>query len=134
MKKIKLKQWLYIAGLLCMSVSCKKDDPCGGQNACCGAPDQKMVYRTTVENAKADVGIGSNGILIENLVQEMLFCYQQSDLYRGKLKQTYDFRTNEPQPFKYRVWGTVYGCGNCPVYIKGGELLYFQIDKIEYQN
>jgi hypothetical protein len=128
----KIKKWLYMAGLLCMSVSCKKDDPCGGQNACCGAPDQKMTYRTTVENAKADSW--GRGLVIEykNVRYPTIFCYQQDEIYDGKLKITYI--EGEPQPFKYRVWGTVYGCGNCPVYIKGGELLYFQIDKIEYQN
>jgi hypothetical protein len=129
MKKQKLKKYLYIAGLLCMSIGCKKDDPCGGQNACCGAPDQEMTYRMSIENARADVG--SDYLVIEGISDAPIICYQQIEQYDGKLKTTYS--NGQPPTYKYRVWGTIYNCDNCPIYIKGNAF-YIQIDRIEYQN
>jgi hypothetical protein len=58
MKKIKLKKWLYIVGLLCMSVSCKKDPPppdysCD-DGTCCGQGKSKYKFIKVIENAPAD--------------------------------------------------------------------------------
>ena len=129
MKRL-LKPLLYAAAVLLMSVSCNKKDPCE-DGSCCGAPDQKLSYLTTVENARADVW-GGMGLVIENLKNEApLFCPQQASLYEGKLETTYIDR--QPQPFKYRVWGKVYSCDSCPT-ANIGTIKVVYIDKIEKVN
>ncbi len=122
------KPWLYVAAVLCMSVSCKKEE-CICAN--CGAPDQKMTYRTTIQNARADVGFA--GLIVESIKDhELIVCYQQPPL-NVKLQQTYDFNTGKPQPFKYRVWGKIYNCDSCPTAVIG-DVLHIRIDKIETVN
>ncbi len=126
--KQKLKKWLYMAGLLCMSVSCKKEVEFTSSD--CGAPEQKMTYRTTIKNARAD--LGQDGYLvIEGVEGAPLICYQQDMQLLSNLKVTY--RLGQPQPYKYRVWGRIYNCDNCPTLIKG-DALEIKVTKIEYQN
>ena len=127
------KPWLYIAAALCMSVSCRKEvpDPCN-DGSCCGAYDQKLEYQMSFENARADVGFG--GLIIENVKGESLICFQQEGIYENQLQQSYDFRTGQPQPFKYRVWGKIFNCNNCPTNRSGAIFTYVQIDKIETVN
>jgi hypothetical protein len=74
MKKIKLKQWLYIAGLLCVSVSCKeKLTGCDLDASCCGISDPSADYVliAKLENAPADYGNGAlflkMALLLKNL-------------------------------------------------------------------
>ncbi|TAG24273.1 MAG: hypothetical protein EAZ32_18775 [Cytophagia bacterium] len=120
------KPWLYIAAVLCMSVSCKKEECICAD---CGAPDQKMTYRKTIQNARADVW--GSGLLIENVAGAPFFCYQQQLLYEGKLQNTYV--DGQPQPFKYRVWGDIYNCDSCPTAVIG-DVLHIRIDRIEMAN
>ena len=76
-----------------------------------------------MENARADVGFV--GLILEDFKnKEFDICEQQRDLYGNKLQTSYDFRTGQPQPFKYRVWGKIYNCDNCPVFIR----VYFNIN------
>ncbi len=125
--KQKLKPFIYTAAVLCMSISCKKDEcPCGE----CGAPKQKMSYVTTLENARADVDWNGD-FGIENIGSGISVCFQQLEQYEGKFQQTL-FR-NKPIPYKYRVWGKIYNCDNCPTLIPGPSHELF-IHKIEYQN
>ncbi len=133
--KQKLKKYLYvfslwgIKGALLLCMSCKKEEPC--QCLDCGAPEQKMTFHKNIENADADSWGNGMVIVYQNVRYATSFCYQQLDTYQDKLKVTYI--EGKPQPFKYRVWGTVYNCDSCPTYIKGS-VLYFKITKIEYQN
>ena len=60
------------------------------------------------------------------------FCFLQQNLYNGKLKISYT--DGQPQSYKYRVWGTIYACSDCPTIAIGMSVLYIKIDKIEYQN
>ncbi|MCA0230940.1 MAG: hypothetical protein LCH91_10790 [Bacteroidetes bacterium] len=135
MKRL-IKPFLYATVVLLMSVSCERKDPCD-DGSCCGSPSQKLSYIKTVDNARADVGFG--GLIIENVEGEPLICYQQQSLYDGKLQQSYNFYTGNPQPFKYRVWGRLYSCDSCdscdscPSAVIG-TLKYFHIDKIEKVN
>ena len=129
MKRL-VKPFLYATVVMLMSVSCERKDPCD-DGSCCGSPGQKLSYIKTVENARADVGF--SGLIIENVEGEPLICYQQQSLYDGKLQQSYNFYTGNPQPFKYRVWGRLYSCDSCPSAVIG-TLKYFHIDKIEKVN
>lgn len=129
MKRL-LKPLLYAAAVLLMSVSCKKEDPCDG-GSCCGAPSQKLVFIRSLDNVKADVQQPA-GLLIENFGYAG-FCVLQSDLpYIKDLESTYI--DGQPQLFKYRVWGKVFECINCPVIAVGMHVYYVQIDKIELVN
>ena len=124
-----MKPLLYVAVVLGMSVSCKKEDPCGN-TFCCGSPDEKLRFLRTVENARADTWSG--GLVIVDSVRTVAsYCFSQKDLYPGNLRVTYV--EPQPQPYKYRVWGTVYRCLNCPTFIRG-YVDYIKIDKIEFQN
>jgi hypothetical protein len=140
MKKIKLKKWLYMAGLLCMSVSCKKDPPPPTLAALCGLPNEKFTYKMTFENARADIDLVSGTFVIEGLrnqyrdVQEPAeLCPEQVNDFIGKLMATHDFRTNKPQPYKCRVWGEIYNCDTCETVVIGN-VYYIKLTKIEYQN
>ena len=73
MKK-QLKQYLYIAAVLCVSASCKSGDLC--QCLDCGVPDQKMTCKKTVKNARADIGFG--GFIIENVDGEPQFVFNNA--------------------------------------------------------
>jgi hypothetical protein len=115
----------FIVGIWLMNVSCNKKDPCD-DGSCCGASDQKMIYRFSIENARADV-LG-DALIIENVKGSPPICYQQRNFYEGKLKST--FIDGQPQPFKYRVWGKIYNCDNCPTIVQG-DVFMIQIDKIE---
>ena len=131
MKK-QLKPWLYLAVVLGTTITCKTQDPCP-DGSCCGASTQKLSYFTTVENARADVGFV--GLILEDFKNtEFDICLQQRDLYENKLQTSYDFRTGQLQPFKYRVWGKIYNCDNCPVLTVNGVLQYIYIEKIEKIN
>ena len=138
--KQKLKPFIYTAAVLCMSISCKKEDPCGPAS-CCGAPVQKMRLVKNLENIRADIGLAGD-FLIEGLKDEYTegetaagLCYLQAQerAFAGQLKTTHDFRTNLPQPYKYRVWGTIYNCDDCPTSVIGN-VYYIKLIKIEYQN
>jgi hypothetical protein len=143
MKKQKPKQWLYIAGLLCMAVSCKKEDPCGS-GACCGGIDQQFSYVKTLENARADIH-KSGVFLIEGLINPQRplegewgasLCYQQqiNESFKGQLMVTYYGDSKTSLPYKCRVWGTVYNCDDCPTLTEYGKVYYIKLTKIEYQN
>ena len=128
MKQV-LKPLLYVAVVLCMSVSCKTQYPCP-DGSCCGASTQKLSYFTTVENARADTWGG--GLVVENIKDAPSFCLKQRDLYESELETTYI--DGKPQPFKYRVWGKIYNCDNCPVLTVNGVLQYIYVEKIEKIN
>ncbi len=149
--KQKLKKWLYVftlwgiegALLLCMSVSCKKIDPCG-IGACCGGIDQQFSYVKTVENARADIH-KSGKFLIEELINadrplegewSAALCHQQeiNESFKGQLIVTYYGDSKTSHPYKYRVWGTVYNCDSCPTLTEYGKVYFIKLDKIEYQN
>ena len=138
--KQKLKPFIYAAAVLCMSLSCKKEDPCGPAS-CCGAPDQKMRFIKNLENARADIGIAGD-FIVEGLKDEYTkqpssagLCYlqEQSGTFAGQLKPTHDSKPNTPQTYKYRVWGTIYNCDSCPTF-SISNVYYFKLTKIEYQN
>ena len=136
--KQKLKPFIYTAAVLCMSISCKKEDPCGPAS-CCGAPSQKMSFIKNVENARTDIGLADE-FIIEGLTgrygqSAASLCYLQAQAgtFAGQLRTTYDFRTNTPQTYKYRVWGTIYNCDDCPT-ITISNVYYIKLTKIEYQN
>jgi hypothetical protein len=119
------KPWLYVAAVLCMSVSCKKDELDDGSS--CGPPSQELTFLKTLQNARADVA--DAGLVLEN-DGFVNYCIKQERTYEpSQLETTYlDFK---PQPFKYRVWGKLYNCDNCPVYGVGMRVWYIRIDKIE---
>ena len=66
--------WFYAAFVLFMGGSCKSGDLC--QCLDCGAPDQKMTYKKTVKNARADIGFG--GFIIENVDGEPQFVFNNA--------------------------------------------------------
>ncbi len=123
-----------MAGLLCMSVACKKTEPIVDtcpKGSCCGPPVQTLIYRTTLDNDMADSWGFGLVIQRDNIKYVTTFCYLQQDKFDGQLKATYI--DGQPQPFKYRVWGKIYNCDSCPT-SSVGDVLYVYIDKIEYQN
>jgi len=131
---------LYAAAVLLMSVSCKKEEPCD-DGSCCGVAPQKLSFVKTVENARADIGLAEE-FLIEGLYDTYTkgesgatLCIQQARLgtYNDQLKTSYDFRTGQPQPYKYRVWGDIYNCDNCPTTFPSN-VYYLKLTRIEYQN
>ena len=71
-------------------------------------------------------------MIIENVKGESLICFQQRNTYQ--LQQSYDSQTGQPQPFKYRVWGKIFNCNNCPTNRVGAIVTMIQIDKIETVN
>ena len=145
---MKLKQKIPLWAVRCvgwgavfaLTIGCKKEDPCG-LALCCGAPVQKMSFIKNLENVGADIGLASE-FIIEGLNDEYTkgqstarLCYlqEQAGTFAGQLRTTYDFRTNTPQPYKYRVWGAIYNCDDCPTTFPSN-VHYLKLTKIEYQN
>ena len=102
--KQKLKPFIYTAAVLCMSISCKKEDPCGS-TFCCGASVQKLSFVKNIENARADIGLADE-FIIEGLTDRhgqsaagLCYLQEQAGTFAGQLRTTYDFRTNTPQTY-----------------------------------
>jgi hypothetical protein len=136
-----LKALAYTTLLLCIGSSCQKE-LC--DNYCCGAGTQELSYVKTVENARADIGLAGD-FIIEGLINpsrpfdgewSASLCYQQErqGIFANQLKTSYNFRKDTVRPYKYRVWGTIYNCDNCPTNAIGIAVYYIKLDKIEYQN
>jgi hypothetical protein len=134
-----LKALAYTTLLLCIGSSCQKD-LC--DNYCCGHPNQQLSYVKTVENARADIGLAGE-FIIEGLINPAFksletasLCYQQEqqNMFANQLKTSYNYTVDTIRPYKYRVWGTIYNCDNCPVLAAGMLVYYIKVDKIEYQN
>jgi len=125
MKK-QFKPWLYAAAVLLMSGSCEKKDP----SACCGPSVGKYRYMKTIKNVGADLHL-SNSFVIDTSGDGTLFiCPSQREQF-STYENTYTL--NQPQPFKYRIWGRVFNCDACPT-IKIGLVPHIVIDKIEKVN
>lgn len=118
MKK-QFKPWLYVAAVLLMSVSCKKeqtpDPPYEGfckDGSCCTGPATVLKFSKKIENARADFNrIGSNyGFLIES-IGSVPVC----DLCVDKVKDLEPtfFGDGRPVSHAYRVWGLVFICTSC---------------------
>jgi hypothetical protein len=112
--KRRWKSWLYIAGVLCMSVSCKKEAPnldCD-DGTCCGTTKDRYKFIVQLENVPADfAATGGGGFdFAPNTNAPMrsipLCSINSYDI--SKLKHTSTLGTNLPSPYKYRVWGKVY--------------------------
>ena len=140
--KQKLKPFIYTAAVLCMSISCKKDEPPPTMAARCGLPNEKFTYKMTFENARADFGLAGE-FIIEGLRSEVrdkaqaaaFLCLLEDELSTSidKLEITYDFRVMKLQPYKYKVWGDIYNCDSCPTLVQGN-VYYIVLKKIEYSN
>ncbi|WP_428667137.1 hypothetical protein [Runella sp.] len=123
-----LKPLLYLLVLLSMNLSCNKKEPCD-DGICCGPSPQNLVLIKSLDNSKADVG--NSGLVIEGVGYARFCILQEKQENLVNLKPTY--ADGQPQPFKYRVWGKVFECVNCPTVIVG-KVLYVQIGKIEMVN
>jgi hypothetical protein len=140
------KTLLYMAAVLCMSISCKKElvpeDPLAGfrcnDGTCCGQGSITYQYVQKIENMPADyLGDTLGGRFLYNQplggeeYPNTIIC----ELSRTKikslgLKKTYDRNT---WPLKYRVWGIVYADISTPRLV-AGPFYYILIDKVEFQN
>ena len=123
--KQKLKPFIYTAAVLCVSISCKTNDP-----SACGPTSQKLTCIANIKNAKADYDGYAFDIENQGFVMVCENC--QNKTYSMKLKPS--FVSMGTKPYKYRLWGQIYRCDNCPNIAGGINILYLYIDKIEYQN
>ena len=112
MKK-QLKHLLYIAVVLCVGASCKKEVPnldCDDGTCCGSARSGRYKFIQYVENAPADFSKNGGFNFSSNAgtpMRDIPICDVNSfDV--SNLKHTSTFGTNEPSPYKYRVWGKVY--------------------------
>ncbi|AYQ34478.1 hypothetical protein [Runella sp. SP2] len=128
MKRL-VKPFLYATVVMLVSVSCERKAPCD-DGTCCGPSPQKLAYVQSLVNAKADVG--NDCLVIENIGTTWFCVLQQDGTLVQSLKQTYI--NGKPQPFKYRVWGKIFDCVNCPVSQVGVRVQYIQVEKIEQFN
>jgi hypothetical protein len=146
MKKLKLKQWLYMAGLLCMSVSCKeKLTGCDLDALCCDTADSGygFVLVTKFENAPADYGNSAlffkNGFTVKELKmkysqQSIPLCEHPDNIIKIKgLPTTTNYNDYANTPYKYRVWGRIFWAKDVSN-ITGLPVLRSQIDRIEKNN
>ena len=114
MKK-QLKPWLYVAAVLLMSVSCKKEVPnldCDDGTCCSTVKSNRFRFVQFIENAPADFWArGGGGFVFSPEVKvpeiSISICEIHSTDLSG-LKHTSTFGTNLPAPYKYRIWAKVY--------------------------
>ena len=132
---MKLKQKIPLWAVRCvgwgavfaLTIGCKKEDPCGS-SFCCGVSPQQLRYVQTVENARAYAW--PDGLIIEGFDKYApSFCIQQRGLYDDVLVKS--DTTTQSGIYKFRVWGEMYLCNNCPIIAVGPGLHYIKINKIE---
>ena len=122
--KQKLKPFIYAAAVLCMSISCKTNDP----NAC--GSGSKLTCIANLKNVKADY----TGAMFEvEKYGAVSVCPTCEDKVIGmNLKPSYIAGTNV---YKYRMWGQIYRCDDCPVIsINSPKVLLMYVDKVETIN
>ena len=125
MKK-QLKPLLYVAVVLGISVSCKKEDP-----GVCGVNTQELICIATLKKIPADFDGGSFHTEKYGIVDVCPNC--QEKLVQEKIKVTV-IGSGSLKPYKYRIWGQVYDCISCPTLTPGTHLRFVYIDKIESSN
>ncbi|MBB3840865.1 hypothetical protein FHS57_004886 [Runella defluvii] len=119
MKRL-VKPFLYATAVMLVSVSCEKKDPTS-----CGSSDNKFRYIKSIKNARADL-YQSAGFVIEGEGTRFI-CPSQLEKF-STYENTYIL--NQPQPFKYRIWGRAFNCDSCPTLVAGPSP-FIVIDKIE---
>ena len=142
------RQWklcFYVAAVLCMSVSCKKEvpDPKDDGAISCGQGDplEDWVLVTKFENEPADLGptalLFKRSFMVDNyqpsLQQNSVsLCGEMGKAKFQNLEYTYVF-TNEyianPR-YVYRTWGRIFWARHISTFT-GLPLLFAQVDKIE---
>ena len=124
MKEV-MKSLLYAAVVLSMSISCKKDDP-----TACGIGNN-LICIGKLSNEKADY----SGVFfhIENYGEVDVCPTCESRITDMKLKLTYT--GSGTLPYKYRLWGQIYVCDDCPILgINFPKPLLVYVDRIETTN
>ncbi len=114
-----------IAIVLCMSLSCKKDDP-----SVCGSISKNTCI-ANLTNARVDF----EGIFfdIENygFVQPCITCEAKVE----NMKLTPSYVTIGTKPYKYRLWGQIYRCDDCPIISTSSpKPLSVYVEKVEKSN
>ena len=140
------RQWklcFYVAAVLGMSVSCKKEapDPNDDGAVSCGSFSEDWVLVTKFENEPADLGptalLFKRGFMVDNYrpslpQMSIMLCGEIGEAKFQNLEYTYIF-TNEyianPR-YVYRVWGRIFWARDV-INITGLPILLAQIDKIE---
>ena len=144
MKK-QLKPWLYLAVVLLMSVSCKKEvpDPLDDGAISCGAglPLEDWVLVTKFENEPADLGptalLFKRGFMLGNEPypfpqKSILICGELGVAKLTNLEYTYVPTQEyiENPRYMYRVWGRIFWARHL-YNITGSPIFFTQIDRIE---
>jgi hypothetical protein len=124
--KQKLKPWLYALVLILLHSRCEKKDPsaCGQ-----GGPNGDTYrYIKTIKNVRAD--LSQNAFFVIEGGDAPNICPSQYPQF-ATYENTYTF--NQPQPYKYRIWGRIFNCDSCPTAVIGSVPMIV-IDKIEKIN
>jgi hypothetical protein len=117
--KLKLKKYLYIAAMLCMAVSCKKDPPpdtsCNN-GTCCGQGKDRYKFIKVIENAPADYAASSIYPVL-NLKDPIVtssgdvYLVPICDLSTNTVQSmnlTNTYFINKTPTYQYRIWGKLY--------------------------
>ena len=140
MKK-QLKPWLYVAAVLGMSVSCKKEvpDPSCNNGTCCGTyVGTRYKFIKNIENEPADYTASTlSGFNFKNPIvtssgdvfRVPLCDLSVSTMRDMNLKRTY-FPGQVPT-YRYRVWGKIYENLDATVFGPPYHDFDFFVEKVE---
>ena len=124
------KQWkfcFYVAAVLCVSGSCKTNDP-----SVCGLQGQELTCVATLKKTPADF----DGVFFYfEKHGQLLPCPNcEEKLIQGKVGVSTFGPPGTTKPYKYRIWGQIYECTSCPIYAPGRGPRKVYVDKIETVN
>jgi hypothetical protein len=130
---------LYMAAVLCMSISCKKElvpeDPLAGfrcnDGTCCGRDNTTYEYVQTIKDLPADffdLG-GGKGFIFKEMIGAASVC----DLSLVKVKEFKHNYDPVTWPLKYNVSGKIYADVSNPRLTKD-PIYYILIDSVKANN